>query len=129
MSSVINLSISDLKVNGSDVYINPAKINKNPGMLLIFANWCGHCKHFLPTYNKLSIKLNKKGNTFPCLGIEDAELKKNSTLTSALNFQGYPTVKFFDQSGKIISDYNGDRSESDLLNTVCKVYHHCVLDH
>lgn len=102
----------------------------NPGILLIHATWCGHCKRFIPTYQSLCRKLNKKnGNDFPCVAIEDAELSKKPELVKALNFRGYPTIKFFDQYGKIIGNYEGERSEEKILDKICQVYHHCVTQH
>lgn len=102
----------------------------NPGILLIHATWCGHCKRFIPTYQSLCRKLNKKsGDDFPCVAIEDAELSKKPELVKALNFRGYPTIKFFDQYGKIIGNYEGERSEERLLDQICQVYHHCVTQH
>ena len=99
----------------------------NPGMLLIHATWCGHCKRFTPVYQQLCIKLNKKNNDdFPCLAIEDAELSQKPELVKALNFRGYPTIKFFDQRGKIISDYDGERSEEKILEQICQVYQFCL---
>jgi thiol-disulfide isomerase/thioredoxin len=117
---------SDFKVTKDGVYIHPKITKGNPGMLLIHANWCGHCQRFKPTFNELCKQL---GNDFPCTSIEDSNLEDDS-LKKALNFQGYPTIKFFDQNGKIIGDYNkGDRSKRALLDHICDLYHHCITYH
>jgi thiol-disulfide isomerase/thioredoxin len=122
-----NLKAKDFKITKESVFI---KGNGNPGLLLIHASWCGHCKNFVPTYQSLCKKLNKKGDNFPCLAIESEELKQDKgTLSNALGVEGFPTLKFFDQYGKIIGDYNGNRQEKDLLATICKVYHHCIIKH
>lgn len=117
----IKLSQNDFSISRNGVYIN--KNLKSPGMLLIFANWCGHCQRFKPTFNELCRQL---GNDFHCISIEDTQLQQNDNLIKALNFRGFPTIKFFDQSGKIIGEYNGERSKAELLKHICKVYHYCT---
>jgi thiol-disulfide isomerase/thioredoxin len=120
----IKLSQNDFAIKKDGLYIT--KNLKSPGMLLIFANWCGHCQRFKPIFNELCRQL---GNDFHCISIEDTQLQKNGKLTEALDFRGFPTIKFFDQSGKIISEYNGERSKPELLKHICKVYHHCIKLH
>lgn len=120
------LNQSHFKITQNGVYIHPQITQGNPGMLLIWANWCGHCQRFKPTFNELCKQL---GKDFPCTSIEDAELS-NDELKSALDFRGYPTIKFFDQSGKIIGEYNGgNRSKDALLAHICDLYHHCIKYH
>ena len=123
-----NLKGSDFKITQDNtVYV---KTNGNPGILLVHATWCGHCKHFVPTFKQISQKLNKNSVTYPCLAIESEYLNKDGgVLASALGIEGFPTIKFFDQYGKIIGDYNGARDESNILDNICKVYHHCINDH
>lgn len=123
-----NLTTKNFTINGKEVHVkNPSG---NPGLLLVHASWCGHCKRFAPTYQSLCKQLNKTGDAFPCVAIENEELSKDGgKLSDALSIGGFPTLKFFDQHGKIMGDYNGNRDETALLNTVCKVYHHCVTKH
>jgi thiol-disulfide isomerase/thioredoxin len=116
----IKLSSNDFSISRNGIYIN--KNLKSPGMLLIFADWCGFCQKFKPTFNELCRQL---GNEFHCVSIEDTQLKQNENLTKALNFRGFPTIKFFDKSSKIISEYNGERNKTELLKHICKVYHYC----
>lgn len=117
------LTPNDFSIKGNNVYINK---NKNPGMLLIWADWCGHCQRFKPTFNEMCKKL---GDEFPCISIEDSELGKDKNLAKSLNFRGYPTIKFFDQNGKIVADYTSERSEKPLYDHICKFYHHCISYH
>lgn len=121
-----NLKHTDCKIRGSDVYINPSIMNGNPGFLLIWADWCGHCVRFKPVYEQLNAKLNNTQINFPCLAIENVELDANPTLSKALKFQGFPTLKAIGQDGKVLGDYKGDRDISALLDNVCKFYHHCI---
>jgi thiol-disulfide isomerase/thioredoxin len=112
-------------VRGNSLYIDTNITNKNPGMLLIWAEWCGHCQRFKPTFSKLQKKL---GSSFPMLSLEDNDLTDNN-IKSSLDFRGFPTIKFFDQHGKIMGDYTSDRNESSILKHVCEVYHHCISYH
>jgi thiol-disulfide isomerase/thioredoxin len=124
-----NLTTQHFKINSEEVYVKNS--SENPGLLLIHASWCGHCKRFISTYQSLCQRLNKNGSSdFPCVAIEDSELKGDGgKLSSALNVSGYPTLKFFDQHGKIVGDYQGGRDEDALLKSICNVYHHCVTKH
>jgi len=122
----IILTATDFKVIESKVYINTTKVGKNPGMLLIWGDFCGHCHRFMPTFNTI---VGKLGNDFSCASIESEEFQGNENLASALNFSGYPTICFFDQNGFIMGQYNGNRDEESILNQICKAYHHCAKYH
>jgi thiol-disulfide isomerase/thioredoxin len=121
----MELTHNDFKIVGEFVYI---KNTNSPGMLLIHANWCGYCKKFLPLYKHLQQKL---GNKFPCVAIENSEFENSRELVNALEFSYFPTIKFFDQTGKIINTYpdNLPRDEKTLLKYICKLYHHCIEKH
>lgn len=122
-----NLSVKHFKITQNGVYV---KNNGNPGMLLIHATWCGHCKNFVPTYQRLCKLLNKKQGAYPCVAIESEELKADGgRLSDVLGVEGFPTIKFFDQNGKIIRDYTGNREPQSILGEICDVYHHCVKYH
>ena len=116
------LKASDFTIKGSEVYVN--KCDGNPGMLLIHATWCNHCVKFASTFNEIADSI---GKDFCCTSIESEEL--NDQLSSALSFQGFPTIKFFDQDGKLIGDYNKERNKETILTEICQVYHHCITKH
>ena len=116
----------NFQVVGDKVFLDVNVSKKKPGLLLIHADWCGHCKRFQPIFDELHHQL---GDDFPLLSIEDSYLKQNRELVEALDFSGYPTLKFFDQNGKIIGNYNGNRTKGELLKHICKVFHHCIKFH
>ena len=122
----IKLRSNDFLANSNGVYINTNITKRKPGMLFIFANWCGHCHRFMPTFNELQQQL---GSDFPLMSLEDVELKNNKKLSNDLDVQGFPTIKFFDQNGKIIGNYNNNRDKQTILDHICKVYHHCIMYH
>jgi len=123
----MELKSSDFSVGQDNVFINKSVHNNKPGMLLIMADWCGHCQRFKPTYNEICKQI---GKDFICTSIEHDQLQKSPRLIDALQFSGYPTIKFFDKSGRIISEYkSNDRSKAALLSHICDVYHHCAMKH
>jgi thioredoxin-like negative regulator of GroEL len=122
----IILKASDFKVQGRNVFVNPKKTGGVPGMLLIHANWCHHCKLFASTFNEIADSI---GDGFCCASIESEELKGQDSLTAALNFQGFPTICFFAQDGMIMGQYDGARDKSSILDSICHSYHHCIQNH
>jgi thiol-disulfide isomerase/thioredoxin len=116
------LKASDFTIQGSNVFLN--KCDGNPGMLLIWGDFCSHCHRFSGTFNEIADTI---GKDYCCASIESEEL--NDQLSSALKFQGFPTIKFFDQSGKIIGEYNKERNKDIILKEICQVYHHCIENH
>jgi len=128
--SINNLSVSDFKTDNSNVFINPQIMKGNPGMLLVHAHWCGHCVKFMPLYKNMSTQLNQSGDAFNCLAIESEEFKQdNGKLSSALGVEGYPTMFWVDQNGKVLGQYKGQRDANSILTEVCSVYHHCIEYH
>lgn len=114
-----NLTSANFTMVGQRLKLKNQKI---PSMLLIHAEWCGFCKQFLPTYKQMAAKLKNKGYTLHA--IEDTYINKD--LGQALNFKGYPTIKYLDANGYIVETHSGERSEKAILNKICQVYHKCV---
>jgi len=128
--SVKDLTINNFKVINSSVFINPQIMKGNPGILLVHATWCGHCKHFMPTYQEIAAQLNKAGDSFACLAIESEELKENNgAVSKTLNIEGFPTMFWVAQDGKVLGQYKGNRDVNTILTNVCDVYHHCIQYH
>lgn len=125
-----NLKISDISLDSNGKPFISQRIIKNcPGMLLIWGSWCPHCVSFKGTFQELNKRLNRNSVTFPCIAIESGECHKDEKKSSALNFSGFPTIKYFDQSGAIIGEHQGQRDTQTLLNDICRIYHHCVEYH
>jgi thiol-disulfide isomerase/thioredoxin len=116
------LKASDCQIQGKKVILNPNKTKGVPGMLLIHGLWCHFCVKFHDTFNKISDKI---GKDFCCASIESEELKGQDALTAALDFQGFPTICFFNQDGMITSQYDGNRDKKSILDAICKTYHKC----
>lgn len=70
-------------------------------VILYHANWCGHCKKFLPIWEEL--KQNFKNIKFT-----DFEESKDEKIMEEENITGYPTIKI---DGKV---YEGSRDYDSL---------------
>ena len=119
----MNISLTQDKNGDAYVSMKNKSLNK-PGMILFHATWCGHCVRFMPVFEQLKSKL---GDDFPCLAVESDEISDMDKKIAGI--RGFPTIKFFDQTGRIVGDYNGERSVESMLNYICNLYHHCIKYH
>ena len=55
---------------------------------LYHANWCGHCKNFMPTWNALKDVFDKNNVTYA-----EYESDNNSAEVSAAGIRGFPTIR------------------------------------
>ena len=120
-----NLVAGDLSVVDGVGKINADRTGGQPGILLVHAYYCGHCRNFMPTYEELARYL--RPGHFAVVALESADLPRDFSM--ALNVEGYPSLYFFDQSGKVITQYNDNRDIRSILKKACNVLHHCVAYH
>ena len=97
--------------------------NKNltgPCVVVIHAEWCGHCKDFMPVYKNEIVPSNNFDEELKDLltltSIEDEEYSNAKDLFGEID--GYPTIRYitFDQSGKPLKDNNGAIMKMDAVN-------------
>ena len=88
ISSIEIISKSDL-----DQYI----LNNKYVIAIFHADWCGHCKRFLPVFNQAS-KYPIIANTWKLLKISCSKYEK---ICDSFNIEGYPTIKVFKNSQEI----------------------------
>lgn len=81
----------------------------NTKITLYHANWCGHCKNFLPQWNALTKTLDKHNISY-----EDFEDTRDQKIISDANIIGFPTIKITKNSNEY--EYNGDRTVDGILN-------------
>lgn len=110
---------------GRKVQIVKRGMRGQPGILLVWAEWCGHCIRFKPDFERLSKIL---GKDFRCAMLESKQLEASPQLNARLKVEGFPTLKFFDQEGSIIADYpaRAPRDIDTMLKYICDVYHKCA---
>ena len=85
-----------------------------PILFLFSAKWCGHCHHFMPTFEKLKQEY-----------IDDSKIKiinideeKNRDLVEKYGVEGFPTLKLYD--GKQLYEYTGGRDINNIREFVNK---------
>lgn len=111
---MIELKQSDFIVDGKTIKCNKPIFKQMGGMIVFKADWCGHCQRLLPELHEVSANT---GQLYP-IAIIDAD--KNPKLVEAAKIRGFPTVKFINKSGVIMSAYEGGRSASDILEAICE---------
>jgi thiol-disulfide isomerase/thioredoxin len=79
-------------------------------LILFKADWCGHCKTFKPTWEKVSEIYNKKYNFV----VYDAD--KQTDKFKEYKVDAFPTVLV--KNGNNVMSYEGDRSFDDLNNFI-----------
>ena len=92
------------------------KINKMSGgapekeLMLFKADWCGHCKAFLPIWNQIinDSNLNINFTTF------DSEEHKKEM--QQYNVTGYPTIIY--KVNNQLVEYNGSRDEKSIRDFI-----------
>jgi hypothetical protein len=91
-------------------YVKNKKMT-GPCVVVIHAEWCGHCKDFMPIYKNEIVPSNNFDEELKDLltlsSVEDKEYLNAKDLFGEID--GYPTVRYitFDESGKPLKDNNG----------------------
>lgn len=79
---------------------------------LFYADWCGHCKTFKPTWDALK-KVFTKNNIY----FEEYEDSKHENIIKEEGIEGFPTIKITNNEG-IKYEYMGERSANGILNEI-----------
>ena len=93
---------------------------KGPCVIVIHAEWCGHCKDFMPVYkNEIVPSNNFDEKLKDLLTLSSVEEKKYSNSKDLFGeIDGYPTIRYitFDENGKPLKDNNGAIMKIDAVN-------------
>lgn len=78
-------------------------------LVLVYADWCGHCQRFKPVMEKLE---NMPGRTVQTARIRDDVFPK--TPISSAKIDGYPTLMLVKKSGEVATfkDENGEATNA-----------------
>jgi thiol-disulfide isomerase/thioredoxin len=76
------------------------KIQNKKSLVLFYANWCPHCKDYMPIWNEVSNDYNKSDKSVQIIKVDcggDSEFDAN--LTKKYSIDGFPTIVFVDENG------------------------------
>jgi len=88
------------------------KNNDNTIVILLFADWCGACQHFKPTWKSTIEKIKDTPNLLTA-NVESNNFENLDIDTG--NIMGYPTVEVH-KGGKKIDGFVGGKSEEQLMD-------------
>lgn len=83
----------------------------SPKVELFYAEWCGHCQHFKPEWEKL--KKMSKQNGIQCI---EYESEKDAQKMEEENIEGFPTIRI--SMGGEKQEYNGERTAAAILMAI-----------
>lgn len=92
---------------------------KGPCVIVIHAEWCGHCKDFMPVYNNEIVKSNNFDEELKDLltlsSVEEKEYSNSKDLFGEID--GYPTIRYitFDENGKPLKDNNNNNNNNGTI--------------
>jgi thiol-disulfide isomerase/thioredoxin len=84
--------------------------NEKTKVILFKADWCGHCKHFKPTWEAVSKQYNNKYEFI----VYDADKQRDKF--EEYKVDAFPTVMV--KNGDKLMNYDGDRSVDDFTNFI-----------
>ena len=105
---------SNALITGTDI-----KSRLNPGkgecvVALFYADWCPHCKHFKPHFQRAMTEFNgKPGKDGKKIRLEMVDCDANKDISREYDVSGYPTVKILGDDGTQV-EYGGDRTYEGL---------------
>lgn len=82
-------------------------MKQGPGILLVYAPWCGHCKHMMPFYDTASTQTNVK--------FARIEGSKVPNFMNKHQIRGFPTILVVN-ANQTITRHMGGRDVSSLLS-------------
>lgn len=94
----------------------PVPPQKKAALVLFFAEWCGHCKHMKPDWEKVTQALAQH----PQIQTIALEHKQHSEIMKAQGIQGFPVIRLYPEGfpGEKYAEYQGDRSADSIMKFV-----------
>ena len=109
---MINLSL--LKKNELPVATLPEARMKEPVIVFFFAPLCGWCEKMKPDWKKFT-----KNSPIKFSEVSAGDMHNYNPSPDEESVRGYPTVRLYNK-GKLVKEYDGDRSHKDILKFVNK---------
>jgi|UniRef100_A0A6C0EDD3 thiol-disulfide isomerase/thioredoxin len=106
----LNYNIYDTNYSDCNVHVDGKRVQhsrKDCNVYLFYAEWCPHCKHFMPEWNKFTNMVDSsKINVKMINDCEDSELCKKYKIDR------FPTIIF--ENNDKYDIYNGNLKATDL---------------
>ncbi len=100
------------KYDKGQSYEKASKTGK-PMVVFFYVDWCQYCRHFAPTFYKLT--KDKLFKEHLVAAYVNCELPENQRLAQEYNIKGYPTVYFVKSNGERIHINNGKFGAKDAV--------------
>lgn len=103
----IHKTDDDFTIENGSVKLKNKDGNRKGAFVAFYAPWCGYCKMLAPAWNGYAEQLNTGSVQFLAVDCTNNNCNK---VSSALNIESYPTVKFVEPSGEVVTPVyqNGD---------------------
>jgi len=111
VASAAASNVVDLSPDNFDQFIGKG----TPALVEFYAPWCGHCKNLAPIYEELGDAFAHAKDKVTVAKVDADGVGR--PLGTKYGVKGYPTLKWFDASGKI-QDYNGGRDLQSLAGFI-----------
>jgi len=83
----------------------------NTKVTLYHADWCGHCKHFLPKWDALTSFFTTNNISY-----ENFEDQRNPVEIENAGIKGFPTIRITKDDNEY--EYTGERTVDAIINEV-----------
>lgn len=84
--------------------------NDKPSIILFHADWCGHCKHFMPIWKEL--KSSELKNSIHFAEIDESQ----DLIQQQENIRGFPTIRiYYKNHPEKTKQYSGARDKSSVI--------------
>lgn len=82
-----------------------SRLNNGNWLVLYYANWCGHCQHMKPEWEKTVNNLKNNKN----LNIAEVESESMQHMNPKVEIMGFPSLKMYN-NGKQQAEFEGQRT-------------------
>lgn len=91
-----------------------SKVGDKKAMVLFHADWCGHCKQFMPVWDELS-KHNETQDNVVFIKAECGKPNENDehkNMMEKYDIKGYPTLMVFNNKDEKPHEYTDERNKN-----------------
>ena len=108
---VLALILVVFKLYGTTIlgFQNGGGLNGKDQLIIVKANWCGHCKRAMPDFERLvsASPITKADGSAVTVRMLDSD--EDAGEVQNLNVKGFPTILYQSGDGSV-SNYNGERT-------------------